>query len=198
MKIYTRGGDQGETSLFGGKRVLKDHARIHAYGEVDELNCVLGWCLVAASESALADCLRRESSRLFTLGAHLATPPDAEESRKHLPAWPADAVGTLESEIDQWEESLEPLKNFVLPGGCELAARLHIARSMCRRAERWMVALRDAEGSEAVDSDLLRYINRLSDWLFTAARFANHQSGVAEDPWVSRGEESDSSGNEKG
>lgn len=193
MKIYTRGGDQGETSLFGGKRVLKDHARIHAYGEIDELNSVLGWCLVAADESELAACLRRESSRLFALGAHLATPPDAEESRKHLPTWPTDAVSTLESEIDGWEESLEPLKNFVLPGGSELAARLHMARSLCRRAERWMVALRDAEGSKAVDSDLLRYINRMSDWLFTAARLANQQAGVSEDPWVPRADESDAS-----
>lgn len=193
MKIYTRGGDQGETSLFGGKRVLKDHARIHAYGEIDELNCVLGWCLVAADKSDLAECLRRESSRLFTLGAHLATPPDAEESRKHLPTWPSDAVSALESEIDGWEESLEPLKNFVLPGGSELAARLHMARSLCRRAERWMVALRDAEGSKAVDAELLQYINRLSDWLFTAARFANQQAGIVEDPWIPRADESDGS-----
>lgn len=190
MKIYTRGGDQGETSLFGGKRVLKDHARIHAYGEIDELNCVLGWCLVAASAGPLADTLRRESSRLFSLGAHLATPIDAADAREHLPAWPADAVSQLESEIDAWDESLEPLKNFVLPGGSELAARLHIARSICRRSERWMVALRDAEGSEAVDTDLLRYVNRLSDWLFTAARFANQHSGIEEDPWIPRADES--------
>ncbi|MCH2101731.1 MAG: cob(I)yrinic acid a,c-diamide adenosyltransferase [Planctomycetes bacterium] len=186
MKIYTRGGDQGETSLFGGGRVLKDHARIHAYGEIDELNCVFGWCIVASDQVAMTSCLRRESSRLFTLGAHLATPPDAGESRKRLPVWPSEAVATLEGEIDEWGEVLEPLKNFVLPGGAELAARLHIARSICRRAERWIVALRDAEGSDAIDSDLLRYINRLSDWLFTAARMANLQAEVVEEPWVPR------------
>ena len=184
MKIYTRGGDQGETSLFGGKRVLKDHARIHAYGEIDELNCILGGCVVACAEEPLKQALRRESSRLFTLGAHLATPPDAGEARKHLPVWPADADKQLEQEIDSWDQSLEPLKNFVLPGGSELAARLHLARAVCRRAERWLVALRDAEGADAVAAELLSYLNRLSDWLFTAARIANQQAGIAEDPWL--------------
>lgn len=183
MKIYTRGGDEGETSLFGGTRVLKAHARIHAYGEIDELNSVMGWC-VAAADGPLAASLSRESSRLFSLGSHLATPPDAQDARKHLPVWPEDAAAELELEIDAWDEGLSALKNFILPGGCELASRLHLARSVCRRAERWLVALRDTEGPEACDARLLGYLNRLSDWLFTAAREANRASGIEEQPWI--------------
>lgn len=183
MKIYTRGGDEGETSLFGGARVMKAHARIHAYGEVDELNSVLGWC-IAAADGPMAASLARESSRLFSLGSHLATPPDAQDARKHLPAWPEQASAELEREIDAWDEGLAALKNFILPGGSELAARLHLARSVCRRAERWLVALRDAEGPDACDSRLLGYLNRLSDWLFTAAREANRLQGVTEQPWI--------------
>lgn len=182
MTIYTRGGDDGETGLFGGARVPKDHVRIHAYGEVDELNAVLGWCR-AAAEGEEAARLQRECARLFTLGAHLATPPDAGDARGHLPAWPQDAVDRLEHEIDDWETRLEPLRNFVLPGGSELAARLHVARTVCRRVERAMMALRHAEGEGAFDRSFLVYVNRLSDWLFTISREANRQSGVADLPW---------------
>jgi cob(I)alamin adenosyltransferase len=183
MKIYTRGGDEGETSLFGGQRVLKDQARIHAYGEVDELNSVLGWCVTVA-EGPMAASLTRESSRLFSLGSHLATPPEAKDARKHLPEWSASASTELEAEIDRWDEGLARLQNFILPGGCELASRLHLARSVCRRAERWLVSLRDAEGPEACDPRLLGYLNRLSDWLFTAAREANRAAGRTEQPWI--------------
>lgn len=183
MKIYTRGGDEGETSLFGGQRVLKDNARIHAYGEVDELNSVLGWC-AAAAEGEMASSLVRESSRLFSLGSHLATPPEANDAKKHLPAWPQNATAELESEIDAWDENLAPLQNFILPGGSELASRLHLARAVCRRAERGLVALRDAEGPEACDPQLLGYLNRMSDWLFTAAREANRAAGVIESAWI--------------
>jgi len=183
MKIYTRGGDDGETALFGGRRVAKHHVRIHAYGEIDELNSIFGWC-IAVAEDRLSTALERECSRLFTLGSHLATPPDDQAAQGHLPDWPKDAATQLEAEIDAWDANLAPLKNFVLPGGSELAARLHLARTVCRRAERGMVALLEVEGATAYDPRLRSYINRLSDWLFTMAREANRMAKVEDQPWV--------------
>ncbi len=178
MRIYTKTGDAGETGLFGGGRVPKTHPRIAAYGEVDELNSVLGWCAVAGMGETLA----REQSLLFTAGSWLATPPGAGDARKHLPSWPDDAVTALEREIDAWTAALAPLKSFILPGGCELAARLHVARTVCRRAERAVVGLA-ADPAQQVDPRLLIYLNRLSDWLFTAARAANAAAGRADVPW---------------
>lgn len=178
MRIYTRTGDTGQTGLFGGARVSKANARIAAYGEVDELNSVLGWCAVVGMGEALA----REQSLLFTAGSWLATPPGAADARKHLPAWPDGAVTTLEREIDGWDTTLPPLKTFIIPGGTELASRLHVARTVCRRAERAVVALA-ADAAQEVDPRLLVYLNRLSDWLFTAARAANAAAGRADAPW---------------
>ena len=179
MRIYTRGGDSGETGLFGGKRVPKHDARVRAYGDVDELSAVLGWCAVAADgvqsagecigETAptLREQLQREQQHLMTLGAYLSTPADAKESiLAHLPNWPTQVVETLEAEIDAMDAQLEPLTDFILPGGNELSARLHIARTVCRRAEREVCAL----GATAAGDAQLKYLNRLSDWLFTAAR----------------------------
>jgi cob(I)alamin adenosyltransferase len=176
MKIYTRGGDGGETGLYGGTRVAKHALRVTAYGEVDELNAVLGWCGVVADGENQAR-LQRESARLFDLGAFLASTPDA----KHLPNWNADACQILENEIDGWENDLEPLKTFILPGGSELGARLHMARTVCRRAERMTSAL---ASEETVAADHLAYLNRLSDWLFVFARSANAQAGHADIPWT--------------
>lgn len=183
MKIYTGAGDGGETALFGGGKVPKHHPRVAAYGAVDELNALLGWCGAACGdEDALAGPLARESARLFTLGSHLSTPPEANEgARSHLPEWEEGAPGVLEKEIDAWEEGLEPLETFILPGGCELAARLHVARTTCRRAERETTALAEAE---EVTPPLVVYLNRLSDWLFTAARQANREAGVKDVPWI--------------
>jgi cob(I)alamin adenosyltransferase len=181
MKIYTRGGDQGETSLFGGMRVAKDQGRIHAYGEVDELNSVIGWCSVEAN-GKIADLLKRESARLFSLGSHLATPPEATKAASHLPTWNAKATADLEAEIDAWDQALPELKTFILPGGCELSARVHLARAICRRVERSVVNLAQQAGQ--VDPALLAYLNRLSDWLFTLARYANLQASVSETPWT--------------
>ncbi len=180
MNLYTRGGDKGETSLFGGDRVAKDDPRIAAYGEVDELNAVIGWSVAASKESLaeIGDALLRESSRLFTLGAHLATPPAAREGAG-LPVWNVDGCQQLENEMDQWTDQLPPLKNFILPTGSELSCRLQIARTVCRRAERRLVALDCAS-----DSDFVVYLNRLSDWLFCLSRLANHRSGIAEHPWT--------------
>jgi cob(I)alamin adenosyltransferase len=178
MRIYTKTGDAGETGLFGGGRVAKSHPRIAAYGEVDELNSILGWCMVAGMSEALA----REQSLLFTAGSWLATPPGAGDARKHLPTWPDAAVATLEREMDAWDAALPALKSFILPGGCELAARLHVARTVCRRAERAVVVLA-TDSAQQVDPRLLVYLNRLSDWLFTAARAANAAVGRADVPW---------------
>jgi len=182
MRIYTRGGDKGETGLFGGARVEKCCSRIAAYGDVDELNSVLGWCAIEASGEDL-ERLRRVQVLLFSIGSWLATPADTSSTtRSHLPQWEESATATLEQEIDAWDEILAPLKNFILPGGSELAARLHLARSVCRRAERLVTGLAmQAEGE--VQAEHLAYLNRLSDWLFTFARHANHVAGKADVTW---------------
>ncbi|MGB0951654.1 MAG: cob(I)yrinic acid a,c-diamide adenosyltransferase [Planctomycetota bacterium] len=183
MRIYTRGGDEGQTGLFGGARVGKDAPRIAAYGEIDELNSVLGWCAVPAAGTEIAR-LHRVQSLLFSIGSWLATPADASAStRSHLPAWPEQAIPELESEIDAWEEALDPLANFILPGGNELASRLHVARSVCRRAERAVTALAQLE-QDAVVAEHLAYLNRLSDWLFVFARYANKVAGETDVPWT--------------
>jgi cob(I)alamin adenosyltransferase len=185
MKIYTRTGDRGQTGLFGGQRVAKDDARVEAYGEVDELNSVLGVAAVQVERTgldALASRLRLLQTDLFTLGARLATPEPEDGGRPndHIPALPAGRVAEMEAWIDEADAALAPLKNFVLPGGCEAAALLHLARTVCRRAERRVITLaRHAHLDEAV----VVYLNRLSDLLFTWARFANHAAGVPDVPW---------------
>jgi len=182
MRIYTRGGDEGETGLFGGARVAKSSSRIAAYGDVDELNSVLGWCAVCAEGSDL-ERLRRVQALLFSIGSWLATPSDASAgTRSHLPAWEESSIAELESEIDAWDDTLDPLKNFILPGGCELSARLHMARSVCRRAERLVTSLA-MESAGQVQPEHLAYLNRLSDWLFTFARAANHAAGEPDVTW---------------
>jgi cob(I)alamin adenosyltransferase len=186
MRIYTRTGDRGETGLFGGQRVGKDHARVEAYGDVDELNSVLGLAVAALEReggAALAAELRGVQSDLFTVGANLATPAPEDGGRPsaHIPPLPAGRVEALERWIDRAEEELEPLKVFVLPGGSAAAAHLHLARTVCRRAERRVVALaREAH----VGAEWITYLNRLSDLLFTLARLANHRAGVEDVPWV--------------
>lgn len=180
-RIYTRTGDRGETGLFGGGRVPKSDARVAAYGEVDELNAVVGWALtrLPESEGELAERLSRVQGDLFALGAHLATPPDAR-SRAHLPPLPGDRPAEFETWIDAAEDELEPLESFILPGGSEAGAALHLARTVCRRAERAVVAL---AAEDDVDPIVLTYMNRLSDLLFDLARLLNHRAGVPEKPW---------------
>jgi cob(I)alamin adenosyltransferase len=186
LRIYTRTGDGGETGLFGGERVAKDDARVEAYGDVDELNSVLGVAIVALdaeSGGAIADGLRGLQSDLFTVGANLATPAPADGGRasSHIPALPPSRIAEMEAWIDRAEEELEPLKAFVLPGGSAAAAQLHLARTVCRRAERRVVTLaREAE----VGTEWIVFLNRLSDLLFTLARLANARAGVADVPWV--------------
>lgn len=178
MKIYTRGGDEGKTSLFAGGRVSKNHARLHAYGTVDELNSVLGVVLATGAPDPLPECLKRVQGELFVVGADLATPLEAPGA--YVVRVSAQLVSALESEIDTWDAQLPPLKHFILPGGTLCGALLHQARTVCRRAERWVVALQD---SEEINPEALRYLNRLSDWLFVAARYANHRAGVNDVIW---------------
>lgn len=179
MKIYTKTGDDGQTGLFGGPRVAKCDLRIEAYGQVDELNAVLGLVRHQALPPPLDETLARVQHELFAVGAELASP---EPQRHGLVLLGLPAVQRLEREIDLLDAGLPPLKQFIVPGGCLAAAWLHQARAVCRRAERAVVALaRSAEG--AVSSHLLAYLNRLGDYLFVAARYANWEAGQAEVPW---------------
>ncbi len=176
-RIYTRGGDTGETSLGDGARVPKTDLRIEAYGTVDELNSALGWVLAAAESGELREWLELVQNELFDLGADLSVPPGGE--RERLRVSPGQ-VERLEQLCDRVNERLEPLRSFVLPGGCDLAARLHVARTVCRRAERRAVALALAQ---EVSPAALAYLNRLSDLLFILARAANAAESRPEPLW---------------
>lgn len=171
MKIYTRTGDSGETSLFGGARVSKKDLRIAAYGTIDELNSFLGLARATWPSSPIDAQLQNVQMDLFEIGAYLAA-PDSDR----LKSVPPTRVEDLEREIDRMEEELAPLKTFILPGGSLAASHLHVARTVCRRAERLIVALGDTSAT-------LAYLNRLADYLFVAARLANKHHGVADTPW---------------
>jgi cob(I)alamin adenosyltransferase len=185
MKIYTRGGDEGLTSLYGGARVRKDAARIEAYGTLDELGAVLGWARALLADPELADMLLRIQSELFDLASELATPEREKllARGQSLPQVDAAQVTQLEHWIDALEAKLQPLRNFILSGGAPAAAALHLARTVCRRAERRTVSLGQ---DEAVSAAALQYLNRLSDLLFVMARSVNARQGVAEPLWVGR------------
>jgi len=185
MKVYTRGGDTGETALFGGERVRKDLPRVEAYGCVDELNAGLGIVRATGVDSGLDAWLGTIQSALFDVGGELATPDveKLEAKGQSIPRVGAAEVAELEAWIDQLEEELDPLRNFVLPGGAPAAAQLHSARTVCRRAERRVVTL---AASEKISEVVIRYLNRLSDLLFVMARAVNHRAGVAEPNWVGR------------
>ena len=180
MKIYTRKGDGGEASLFGGDRVAKDSLRLEAYGTVDELNSFLGLArsLQDSIGQEIDNMLDEIQSDLLVLGADLAAPSSKEKSR--TPRIESKDVERLERWIDKYEEELTPLKNFILPGGSQAASALHLARTVCRRAERRVVTL---SHSEEVGESALAYINRLSDLLFVLARLANGRAGVEEVKW---------------
>lgn len=182
MKIYTRKGDTGETSLFGGERVGKDHTRVEAYGTVDELNSALGLAasLLPGEIEDWRDRLVSVQSDCFTLGAILATPKSGAAKPDHIPILPQTRVTALEAAIDELDEELEPLQAFILPGGSQCSAALQLARSVCRRAERRVVALADVEG---IDPIVIKYLNRLSDFLFTFARAVNARQGMPDVEW---------------
>jgi cob(I)alamin adenosyltransferase len=181
MKIYTRTGDQGDTGLFGGGRVPKDHPRVTAYGDVDELNSALGLVRAAAGEKFFDELLESVQRDLFSIGGHLAT-PDPERVRKALEkaALSTDRVEEFERIMDEADQTLPPLRAFVLPAGTRIAAALHLSRTICRRAERSVVHLAHAED---VPELFLVYLNRLSDLLFTLARLANYRDGVSDATW---------------
>lgn len=186
MKIYTKTGDDGTTGLLGGSRVRKCDARIECYGTIDELNAAIGVALVALEAApALSDCvepLRLVQCDLFNAGSHLAT-PDESPYKANLPPLDETMITRLEMQIDAAETELTPLRNFILPGGTEASARLHLARTICRRAERLLV---DFSFDRPVPAVILTYLNRLSDWLFVQARLCNHRLGRPDVPWRSR------------
>jgi cob(I)alamin adenosyltransferase len=181
VKIYTKTGDRGETALFGGGRVPKDHLRVSSYGDVDELNSAIGAAMACAPvefETVLLDSIQRD---LFAIGGHLASPAPNKVAKALAKAEIADSrIRDLEQAIDRADTELEPLSAFVLPGGTPKAAAFHQSRTVCRRAERSVVALDRAEGVPPV---ILVYLNRLSDLLFTLARLANGRAGVPDRIW---------------
>ncbi len=180
MKIYTKTGDAGETGLFGGARVRKSDTRVEAYGEVDELNASIGAARAIVEDPEIDGELASIQDELFRVGAELATPADARARPPVAPPDPAAWTARLERAMDAWDAVLPPLRRFVLPGGTRTAASLHLARCVCRRAERRVVALA-AEAS--VDPAVLAYLNRLSDFLFVAARVANARARKEELLW---------------
>jgi cob(I)alamin adenosyltransferase len=179
MGLYTRFGDKGETALSDGSRVWKDDVRVSAYGAVDELNTALGWCGVGAA-GEMGDRLLAIQHDLFDMGAHLAVPPGSEGTRR-VPHLGPDHCRRLEQWIDDAMSRVEPLSSFILPGGCELAARLHVARTCCRRTERAVITLHRAE---PVAQEIIVYLNRLGDLLFAWARQANREANCPDVPWV--------------
>ncbi len=198
MKIYTRTGDKGQTSLFGGERVSKTHGRVQAYGSLDELNSYLGLCVSYCAAESASDYkdeiqwLLQVQKDLFALGSWLASKEASErvaageeafkgarQNRTHVDE---SRIKELEDQIDQWETKLEPMKSFILPGGSMPGAQMHMARSLCRRAERETIALQ--ESGETVPELTIQYLNRLADALFVFARHLNQKAGVKEHPWV--------------
>ncbi len=180
MKIYTKTGDQGKTSLFGGRRVDKNSTRIEAYGCVDELNSLIGTIVAEKPAANVLKKLVRIQGELFVLGTDLATPGDVKVK---IPRITKTFVTRLEKEIDLFDKDLPTLKNFILPGGGETGSKLHLARTVARRAERSIVTLAK---TERISNHALSFINRLSDWLFVLARFVNFQENVKEIIWKGR------------
>jgi cob(I)alamin adenosyltransferase len=178
VKIYTRTGDAGETSLFDGTRVSKADPRVEAYGDVDELNAWLGFARASGLDPDAETALIRIQQDLFALGAQLADPSDKIADRVMKATLGEDDVVRLETLIDTFESELPPLRRFILAGGTPAGAALHLARTVCRRAERRMVSLHPS-----ADAVLIKYVNRLSDLLFVLARSSNHRGGIPETEW---------------
>lgn len=177
FRIYTRTGDKGETGLFGGKRISKDDIRIEAYGTVDELNAHMGVVGDRLDDQDLVAFLRSIQSDLFTLGSHLAKDPEKDLP---LPPLPGTRISEMETMMDAWDEVLPPLTNFILPGGHPTVSAIHLARCVCRRAERRVITLDHAEG---VDQEVIKYLNRLSDFLFMLGREISRREGADEIIW---------------
>ncbi len=182
MKIYTKSGDQGKTSLLGGKRVSKADVRIHAYGTVDELNSYIGLLRDIDSFPARKDFLKHIQDSLFSIGAILAADPGGNINI--IPSMEQTNIESLENEIDKMEELLPKMRNFVLPGGHTFVSYCHISRCVCRRAERWIIQLNE---DQPVDEYVIQYMNRLSDYLFVLARKISQEVESEEIPWKPRG-----------
>jgi cob(I)alamin adenosyltransferase len=183
FKIYTKTGDKGSTSLIGGVRVPKNHIRIESYGTIDELNSYLGMVTDSAQNSQVNDWLREIQDRLFTIGSVLATNPDKEVKMKLPDVYDTD-VQWLEQRIDEMNEVLPEMRSFILPGGNLASSTCHVARCVCRRAERLCVDMQQRE--EYVPDLIIQYLNRLSDFLFVLARYIGHVNGAPEIPWRAR------------
>jgi cob(I)alamin adenosyltransferase len=178
MKIYTKTGDKGETSLFGGERVWKNNERIESYGTVDELNSVIGLAVSEIHDSEILNALKDIQNELFTLGADLATPFDAKNN--NVPRVTDELVNKAEETIDLFNCKIPELRSFILPGGTKGAALLHFARTVCRRAERKVLTLRNHED---IGNKILVYLNRISDLLFVLARYENYVNGTPDTKW---------------
>lgn len=183
FRIYTRTGDKGSTSLIGGVRVPKNHIRIESYGTIDELNSQLGLVNDLSNDAEVTEWLREVQDRLFTLGAELATAPDKEIKMK-LPDLHQSDIEWLEGRIDFMNESLPEMRSFIIPGGNAGASAAHVARCICRRAERICVSM--VESEETIPELAVGYLNRLSDFLFVLARYIGHKAGAEELPWRAR------------
>src|SRR5258705_2803195 len=183
LKIYTKTGDKGTTSLIGGTKVPKSHVRIEAYGTVDELNSYIGLCKDLLDDPSGRAILQEIQDRLFTIGSSLACDPEKEPKMK-IPDLKEEDISLLEKEIDRMNEILPPMKSFILPGGHPTDSHLHIARCICRRAERCCVRLELEK--EELESIIIKYLNRLSDHLFVLARYTSHQLKAEEIPWKPR------------
>jgi cob(I)alamin adenosyltransferase len=180
MKIYTKGGDKGETGLYGGERVSKDSLRIETYGTVDELNSFIGLTLGEVSDSQIKKLLKQIQNTLFILGSDLST-PDIEKNKAHqIPRITKSNYEEIEREIDKFDARLNELRNFILPGGSKGAALLHICRTVCRRAERRVVSLKNKVN---LNPDIIILLNRLSDLFFVLARYENKISGTEDVKW---------------
>lgn len=178
FKIYTKTGDKGETGLFGGKRIPKDDLRIEAYGTIDELNSIIGGLADTISDQSIISFLRLVQSDLFVIGSHLAKDPEKD---LQLPLLPGFRIQQFEQAMDEWDEKLPPLKNFILPGGHPTISCAHLARCVCRRAERRIVSL---DRVSIQDPTIIQYLNRLSDYFFTLSRELARQLNVEEIKWM--------------
>lgn len=183
MKIYTKAGDQGKTSLIGGTRVPKSHIRIESYGTVDELNSFIGLLSDLVEDTKIKTDLKEIQDRLFTVGSSLACDPEKESALK-IPDLKEEDITGLELAMDKMNEVLSPMKSFIIPGGHQAISNAHIARCVCRRAERICVNMQEED--LFVETLVIKYLNRLSDYLFTLARYIGHLNGVEDIPWKPR------------
>lgn len=180
MKIYTKTGDKGETGLFGGERVSKNSVRIEAYGTVDELNSIIGLTITECNSEEIKTLLQKIQNNLFVLGSDLATPDSEKNKKLKISRVTPDFAAEIENAIDYFTSQLEELRNFILPGGSKGSSMLHVCRTVCRRAERRVIAIEDGI---RISSDIVIFLNRLSDLFFVLSRFENKVSGIPDTTW---------------